>query len=121
MTRELFQQKEVRAFWDVETKPGPDIKSDDEINSYARATASSVFHPLGTCKMGAATDLDAVVDTHVNILGVDGLRAVDASAMPDLIGGNINAAVIMIAEKAAGRTIRRRSSCLPPIMQGTAR
>jgi 4-pyridoxate dehydrogenase len=101
MTRELFRQKEVRAFWDVETKPGPDIKSDDEINSYARATASSVFHPLGTCRMGASTDLDAVVDTHLKVLGVDGLRVVDASVMPDLIGGNINAAVIMIAEKAA--------------------
>ena len=74
MTRELFQQKEVRAFWDIETKPGPDINSDDEINSYARETASSVFHPLGTCKMGASTDLDAVVDTHLKVLGVDGLR-----------------------------------------------
>jgi choline dehydrogenase/4-pyridoxate dehydrogenase len=101
MTRELFQQKEVRAFWDVETKPGPAIKSDDEINNYAKATASSVFHPMGTCKMGASTDPDAVVDTHLKVLGNDGLRVVDASVMPDLIGGNINAAVIMIAEKAA--------------------
>jgi choline dehydrogenase len=62
MTRELFQ-KEARAFCDIETERGPDIKLDDEINSYARATASSVFHPLETCKMGASTDLDAVVDT----------------------------------------------------------
>jgi choline dehydrogenase-like flavoprotein len=51
--------------------------------------------------MGASIDLDAVVDTHLKVLGVDGLRVVDASVMPDLIGGNINAAVIMIAEKAA--------------------
>ena len=113
MTRELFRQKEVRAFWDIETKPGPDIKSDDEINSYARATASSVFHPLGTCKMGASTDPDAVVDTHLKVLGIDGLRVVDASVMPDLIGGNINAAVIMIAEKAADMMLGKNADTWP--------
>jgi len=57
--------------------------------------------PLGTCKMARAGDPTAVVDPELKVLGVDGLRVVDASVMPDLIGGNINAAVIMIAEKAA--------------------
>src|SRR3984957_19350651 len=113
MTRELFQQKEVRAFWDVETKPGPGIKSDDEINSYARATASSVFHPLGTCKMGASADLDAVVETPLKFLGVHGLRVVDASVRPDLIGGNINAAVIMSAEKAADMILGKEPDTWP--------
>jgi choline dehydrogenase-like flavoprotein len=122
MTRALFQQKEVRTFQDIETKPGPDIKSDDEINSYARATARSVFYPLGTCKISASTDLDAVVDTHLNVLGVDGLHVVDASVMPGLIGGNINAAaVIMIVENLPARTSLRRFRCLPPVMQVTAR
>jgi choline dehydrogenase/4-pyridoxate dehydrogenase len=61
----------------------------------------TVHHPLGTCKMGLASDRMAVVDPELHVLGVDGLRVVDGSVMPDLIGANINAAIIMIAEKAA--------------------
>jgi 4-pyridoxate dehydrogenase len=65
------------------------------------ATAITVHHPLGTCKMGRGSDPTAVVDPELKVLGVDGLRVVDASVIPDLVGGNINAPVIMIAEKAA--------------------
>jgi 4-pyridoxate dehydrogenase len=60
-----------------------------------------VHHPLGTCRMGAEADPLGVVDPELKVKGVSGLRVVDAAVMPDLIGGNINAAVIMIAEKAA--------------------
>ena len=60
-----------------------------------------MHHPLGTCKMARPSDATAVVDPDLRVLGIDGLRVVDASVMPDLIGGNINAPVIMIAEKAA--------------------
>jgi choline dehydrogenase-like flavoprotein len=60
-----------------------------------------VHHPLGTCKMGLASDRMAVVDPELKVFGVDGLRVVDGSVMPDLVGANINAPIIMIAEKAA--------------------
>jgi choline dehydrogenase-like flavoprotein len=61
----------------------------------------TVHHPLGTCKMGVASDPMAVVDDELRVFGAEGLRVVDGSAMPDLVGANINAPIIMIAEKAA--------------------
>jgi choline dehydrogenase-like flavoprotein len=79
--------------------PGESVKTDDEIDAFVRQNLSTVFHPLGTCKMGI--DEEAVVDPDLKVRGVQGLRVVDASVMPDLVGGNINAPVIMIAEKAA--------------------
>jgi choline dehydrogenase-like flavoprotein len=71
------------------------------IDRYIRDTAITVHHPLGTCRMGAAGDPLAVVDGTLKVLGVEKLRVVDASVMPSLVGGNINAPVIMIAERAA--------------------
>jgi choline dehydrogenase/4-pyridoxate dehydrogenase len=87
--------------------------SDADIDTHIRATAITVHHPLGTCKMGVESDPGAVVDTECRVFGIDGLRVVDASVMPDLVGGNINAPVIMIAEKAAD-LIRGRDP-LPPV------
>jgi 4-pyridoxate dehydrogenase len=84
-----------------ELAPGADRQSDEELDAYIRATAATAHHPLGTCKMGVGGDTMAVVDPELRVRGVEGLRVVDASVMPDLIGGNINAPVIMIAEKAA--------------------
>jgi len=75
------------------------LNSDAEIDAHIRATGITVYHPISTCRMGS--DSDSVVDPELRVRGVEGLRVVDASVMPDLIGGNINAAVIMIAEKAA--------------------
>ena len=77
-----------------------------------RKTAATVFHPLGTCKMGSAADETAVVDPELRVRGVERLRVIDASVMPDLVGGNINAPVIMIAEKAADM-IRGRQPLAP--------
>lgn len=79
--------------------PGDAVRSDDEIEAFIRRKAESIYHPVGTCKMGH--DAMAVVDDTLRVHGIDGLRVVDASVMPQLIGGNTNAPTIMIAEKAA--------------------
>jgi choline dehydrogenase/4-pyridoxate dehydrogenase len=99
--REVGRQSALRPFVAGEIAPGPEKASDDKLDTHIRATAISVHHPLGTCKMGVASDPMAVVDGELRVFGIDGLRVVDASVMPDLVGGNINAPVIMIAEKAS--------------------
>lgn len=86
--------------------------SDSALNAHIRATAITAHHPLGTSRMGPPGDSTAVVDQELRVFGVESLRVVDASVMPDLVGGNINAPVVMIAEKAAD-FIRRRP-LLPP-------
>jgi choline dehydrogenase/4-pyridoxate dehydrogenase len=101
MARMLSERRQVRPFIEREQNPGADRTSDADLDQYIRTTAVTADHLLGTCKMGAATDPMAVVDPELRVQGVDGLRVVDASVMPDLVGGNIIAAVYMIAEKAA--------------------
>jgi 4-pyridoxate dehydrogenase len=112
LVREIGAQPDLAFFAAREITPGPACRSDAEIDAHIRATAITVHHPLGTCKMGRASDPDAVVDPELRVLGVDALRVVDASVMPDLVGGNINAPVIMIAEKAAD-LIRGRTPLAP--------
>jgi len=108
MVRDVAHQAPLDAFRGREINPGPDVKTRDQIRAYMRRTAWTVHHPLGTCKMGVASDPMAVVDNHLRVRGVEGLRVVDASVIPDMPGGNINAPVIMIAERASdlirGRT-----------------
>jgi 4-pyridoxate dehydrogenase len=89
----------MQPFVEAEFFPGPNCDSDDAIDEHIRNTSITVHHPAGTCRMGA--DKASVVDPQLRVRGVAGLRVVDASVMPDLVCGNINAAVIMIAEKAA--------------------
>jgi choline dehydrogenase/4-pyridoxate dehydrogenase len=110
--RDLATRPPVRRFVKAELAPGADAISDAAIEAHARNTAITVHHPCGTCRMGAASDETAVVDPELRVRGVEGLRVVDASVFPDLVGGNINAAVVMIAEKAAD-LIRGRAP-LPP-------
>jgi 4-pyridoxate dehydrogenase len=112
LVREIGAQTPLASFTNEEISPGPDCRSDAAIDAHIRASAITVHHPLGTCKMARPSDPTAVVDPDLKVLGVDGLRVVDASVMPDLIGGNINAAVIMIAEKAAD-LIRGRPPLAP--------
>jgi 4-pyridoxate dehydrogenase len=112
LVREIGGQPALAPFAAAEIAPGPDCRSAAEIDAHIRATAITVHHPLGTCKMGRASDPTAVVDLELRVLGVDRLRVVDASVMPDLVGGNINAPVIMIAEKAAD-LIRGRTPLAP--------
>jgi 4-pyridoxate dehydrogenase len=112
LAREIGNQPALTEFNAAEALPGPGSRSDEEIDTHIRATGITVHHPLGTCKMGRASDPAAVVDPELKVFGVDALRVVDASVMPDLVGGNINAPIIMIAEKAAD-LIRGRTPLAP--------
>ena len=85
--------------------PDINIQTNDEIDNFIRETAMTVYHPVGTCRMGI--DDESVVDPELNVRNCKNLRVVDASIMPDLVGGNINAAVIMLAEKAADYILRK--------------
>jgi 4-pyridoxate dehydrogenase len=113
LVRMIGARTSLASFTTGEISPGPDCRSDAEIDAHIRASAITVHHPLGTCKMGRPNDPMAVVDPELKVLGIDGLRVGDASVMPDLVGGNINAPVIMIAEKAADLIRGRRP--LPPL------
>jgi 4-pyridoxate dehydrogenase len=99
MAEAIGAQPALRPF--VKRQAGPLAKTDAELDEYIRSTGITVHHPLGTCRMGPAHDPMAVVDPELRVIGTEGLRVVDASVMPDLVGGNINAPVIMIAERAA--------------------
>ena len=112
MIRELVAAEPLKPFAGEELIPGPDSQSDEALDAHVRATMGTVHHPVGTCKMGADDDAMAVVDGALRVRGVEGLRVVDASVMPDLIGGATNAPVIMIAEKAADMILGREP--LPP-------
>ncbi len=99
LARRLGHAKAFAPFYEGDAYAGPQIQSEKEIIEYIRSHVQPMYHPGGTCKMGH-DDL-AVVDEQLHVRGVEGLRVVDASIMPTLPNGNINAAVIMIAEKAA--------------------
>jgi choline dehydrogenase-like flavoprotein len=97
-TRRLMETPALRAL-QMKDMFTSDVKTDDDIRAILRARVDTVYHPVGTCKMG--TDAMAVVDPALKVHGLQGLRVVDASIMPTLIGGNTNAPTIMIGEKAA--------------------
>ena len=97
MSREVINQKAFDQYRGTELNPGPDVQTDKEIEEFVRANAETIYHPVGTCKMGS--DEFAVVDDKLRVRGVENLRVVDASVMPTLIGGNTNAPTIMIADK----------------------
>jgi choline dehydrogenase len=110
--RDVMHQPALAALSRGEVWPDPGVRSDDEIDAFIRANSSTVFHPVGTCRMGP--DEDSVVDEALRVRGIDGLRVVDASVMPSLIGGNTHAPTVMIAEKAVdmmlGRTAPPRAA-----------
>jgi 4-pyridoxate dehydrogenase len=112
MLRDIAAQPPLRPFIGAEIVPGPACISDADIDAHVRATMITVHHPVGTCMMGPASDDMAVVDGELRVIGAEGLRVVDASVMPDLIGGATNAPVIMIAEKASDHILGR--TLLPP-------
>jgi choline dehydrogenase-like flavoprotein len=95
MAREIASKQSMQKFIAAALAPAAGKNSDADLDAHIRATSITVHHPLGTCRMGD------VVDEQLKVRGTQALRVVDASVMPDLVGGNINAAVMMIAEKAA--------------------
>jgi choline dehydrogenase len=99
LTREIFAQPAFDRFRGVELAPGPGVLGDADIDAFVRAKGESAYHPSCTCKMGS--DELAVVDGETRVHGLDGLRVVDASIMPSIVSGNLNAPTIMLAEKAA--------------------
>jgi 4-pyridoxate dehydrogenase len=112
MVRDVAHQKALDPFRGREINPGDGVKSRADIDAYMRRTAWTVHHPLGTCMMGIDSDPMAVVDNKLRVRGIDGLHVVDASVIPDMPGGNINAPIIMIAERAAD-LIRGRTPLAP--------
>ena len=99
LAREIMGQAAIKPFITAEINPGPNTQSDEEWLSFARANGQTIYHPVGTCRMGQGGD--AVVDCRLKVHGLTGLRIVDASIMPTQVSGNTMAAVVMIAEKAS--------------------
>ncbi|CAB3726849.1 choline dehydrogenase [Achromobacter kerstersii] len=101
ITRELFAQPALAPYAGREISPGVNVKSDADLDAFVRAQAETAYHPSCSNKMGAASDPMAVVDGYGSVHGLQGLRVIDASIMPDIVTGNLNAPVIMMAEKIA--------------------
>jgi choline dehydrogenase-like flavoprotein len=95
--------------------PGPGVDSEEALLAYVRDKAETVYHPVGSCRMGV--DNDAVVDPALRVRGVANLRVVDASVMPSLVSGNTNAPTIMIAEKTAAEILGGDSSVATPTVR----
>ncbi len=101
LTRRIVGQPALARYAPKEVKPGVQYQSDDDLARLAGDIATTIFHPVGTCRMGRADDASAVVDARLRLRGIAGLRVVDASVMPTITSGNTNSPVLMIAERAA--------------------
>jgi choline dehydrogenase len=98
-TRRIMAAHALARFEPEEWKPGPELTTDDDLKRAAGALGTTIFHPVGTCRMGP--DALAVVDDRLRVHGVEGLRVIDASIMPRIVSGNTNAPTVLIAEKGA--------------------
>jgi choline dehydrogenase len=101
VTRRIVAQPALARYSPTEHLPGAQFASDEELVREGARIATTIFHPVGTARMGAASDPEAVVDSHLRVRGVSGLRVVDASVMPTIVSGNTASPTLMIAEKAA--------------------
>jgi choline dehydrogenase len=101
LTRRIVASPALAAYHPQEFKPGIHYRTEEELAEAAGLIGTTIFHPVGTCKMGRADDAQAVVDSQLRVIGVQGLRVADASIMPFITSGNTNAPTLMIAEKAA--------------------
>ena len=111
ISRDIINQKAFDEFRGKEVAPGEDKTSYEDLENFIREKAETIYHPVGTCKMG--NDENAVVDDKLRVRGVENLRVVDASVMPNLIGGNTNAPTIMIADKISDHILGK--DFLPPM------
>jgi choline dehydrogenase len=105
LAREIFAQEAFDPYRGPELMPGAHVTKDAQIDAFIRKTAETIYHPVGSAKMGH--DPESVVDPQLRVHGIEGLRVVDASVMPSLVSGNTNAPTIMIAEKAADMILAR--------------
>jgi choline dehydrogenase-like flavoprotein len=105
LAREIAAQDPMRSIIVREMKPGPDVTAPEDLEADLRRRLMLIYHPVGTCRMGA--DEDAVVDAELRVRGLEGLRIADASIMPVIPGGNTNAPTIMVAEKASDMILGR--------------
>ena len=112
LTRELFAQPAFAPYRGREIQPGDAVQSDAQIDEFVRQKVESAYHPSCSCKMGAANDHMAVVNSDAQVFGVDNLRVVDSSIMPSITNGNLNAPTIMLAEKLSDQILGR--PLLPP-------
>jgi choline dehydrogenase len=113
LSRRLSQTPPISDYVKAEVAPGPVVQTDDELIDFALRTGVSLFHPVGTCKMGL--DSDAVVDARLRVRGVAGLSVVDASIMPTLVSANTNAAAIMIGERGSDLVKAAAQSASAPV------
>jgi choline dehydrogenase len=102
LTRRIVTQAALAPYRPTEVKPGVQFQSDEELATLAGDIGTTIFHPVGTAKMGPRGDAMAVVDARLRVHGIQGLRVVDASVMPNITSGNTNSPTLMIAERAAG-------------------
>ena len=107
LLRKIHAQPAFRSLWDQETIIGEDRQSDADILSAVRTMGGTVFHPVGTCRMGS--DSDAVLDPQLRVRGVEGLRVIDASVMPKITSANTNAATLMVGDKGASMILGESS------------
>ena len=113
LARRIFETPPLAPYLDCEELPGPNVQADDELLDFCRRNCATSYHPMGTCRMGPTTDSTAVVDDTLQVHGMQGLRVVDASIMPTMPSGNLNAPTLMIAEKASDMILGREP--LPPV------
>ena len=118
LSRQIFASAAFAKYRATETEPGGAVQSDAALIDSIRAQAYTVHHPVSTCRMG--TDPGAVVDSQLRVVGLEGLRVADASVFPSIIGGNTNAAVVMVAEKAADLILGRPALApIAPVSRAT--
>ncbi len=116
LARKLLKSRPLAPYYDYEDFPGDKVQSDDELLGAAKERGTTTFHPMGTCRMGPDNDPTSVVDDELRVRGLEGLRVVDASIMPMMLSANLNAGVMMIADKASD-LIRGKAPPQPIILK----
>ena len=121
LTRRIASMPALAPYRPQEHLPGPSYQTDEELVIAAGLVGTTIFHPVGTCKMGREEDPDSVVDQRLRVHGVGGLRVIDASIMPTITSGNTNAPTVMIAEKGADMMRADRRSAASAIVSTDAK